>query len=54
MLRTRLGRVTMIECDLNDEGSCGINVDRLAAARFRVNRKIVWIDRANRITGLKQ
>jgi aspartate 1-decarboxylase len=40
MLRAKLHRVTVTECVLNYEGSCGIDVDLLEAADIRVNEKI--------------
>jgi aspartate 1-decarboxylase len=40
MLRAKLHRVTVTECVLNYEGSCGIDVDLLEAVDIRVNEKI--------------
>jgi aspartate 1-decarboxylase len=40
MLRSKLHRVTVTQCDLNYEGSCGIDVDLLEAADIWVNEKI--------------
>ena len=40
MLRAKLHRVTVTQCDLNYEGSCGIDQDLLEAADMWVNEKI--------------
>ena len=40
MLRAKIHRATVTQCDLNYEGSCGIDVDLLEAADIRVNEKI--------------
>ncbi|RJX33196.1 MAG: aspartate 1-decarboxylase [Oxalobacter sp.] len=40
MLRGKIHRVTVTQCDLNYEGSCGIDQDLLDAADIRVNEKI--------------
>lgn len=40
MLRAKLHRVTVTQCDLHYEGSCGIDVDLLEAVDIRVNEKI--------------
>jgi aspartate 1-decarboxylase len=40
MLRAKLHRVTVTQCDLNYEGSCGIDQDLLEAADIWVNEKI--------------
>ena len=40
MLRAKLHRVTVTQCDLNYEGSCGIDRDLLEAADMWVNEKI--------------
>jgi aspartate 1-decarboxylase len=40
MLRAKLHRVTVTECVLNYEGSCGIDENLLDAADIRVNEKI--------------
>lgn len=40
MLRAKLHRVTVTECVLNYEGSCGIDVNLLEAVDIRVNEKI--------------
>ncbi len=40
MLRSKLHRVSVTQCDLNYEGSCGIDVDLLEAADIWVNEKI--------------
>lgn len=40
MLRAKIHRATVTQCDLNYEGSCGIDQDLLDAADIRVNEKI--------------
>jgi aspartate 1-decarboxylase len=40
MLRAKLHRVTVTECLLDYEGSCGIDQDLLDAVDIRVNEKI--------------
>jgi aspartate 1-decarboxylase len=40
MLRAKLHRVTVTECVLDYEGSCGIDTDLLEAVDIRVNEKI--------------
>ncbi|MEC5217447.1 aspartate 1-decarboxylase [Actimicrobium sp. GrIS 1.19] len=40
MLRAKLHRVTVTQCDLNYEGSCGIDADLLDAADIRPFEKI--------------
>ena len=40
MLRAKIHRATVTQCDLNYEGSCGIDVDLLEAADIRVNEQI--------------
>ena len=40
MLRAKVHRATVTQCDLNYEGSCGIDQDLLDAADIRVNEKI--------------
>jgi aspartate 1-decarboxylase len=40
MLRAKLHRVTVTQCDLHYEGSCGIDVNLLEAVDIRVNEKI--------------
>ncbi len=40
MLRAKLHRVSVTECVLNYEGSCGIDQDLLEAVDIRVNEKI--------------
>ncbi len=40
MLRSKIHRVAVTQCDLNYEGSCGIDVDLLEAADIWVNEKI--------------
>jgi len=40
MLRAKIHRATVTQCDLNYEGSCGIDQDMLDAADIRVNEKI--------------
>ena len=40
MLRAKLHRVSVTECVLNYEGSCGIDQDLLDAVDIRVNEKI--------------
>ena len=40
MLRGKIHRATVTQCDLNYEGSCGIDQDLLDAADIRVNEKI--------------
>ncbi len=40
MLRAKLHRVTVTECVLDYEGSCGIDEDLLEAVDIRVNEKI--------------
>lgn len=40
MLRAKIHRATVTECDLNYEGSCGIDVDLLEAADIRIFEKI--------------
>ena len=40
MLRSKLHRVTVTQCDLNYEGSCAIDVDLLEAGDIWVNEKI--------------
>lgn len=40
MLRAKIHRATVTECDLNYEGSCGIDVDLLEAANIREFEKI--------------
>ena len=40
MLRAKLHRVSVTECVLNYEGSCGIDEDLLDAVDIRVNEKI--------------
>ncbi len=40
MLRAKLHRVTVTQCDLNYEGSCGIDQDLLEAADILPNEKI--------------
>lgn len=40
MLRAKIHRATVTQCDLNYEGSCGIDPDLLAAADILVNEKI--------------
>ncbi|MBI3231263.1 MAG: aspartate 1-decarboxylase [Burkholderiales bacterium] len=40
MLRAKLHRVTVTQCDLNYEGSCGIDQDLLEAADIWPNEKI--------------
>jgi aspartate 1-decarboxylase len=40
MLRAKIHRAMVTQCDLNYEGSCGIDQDLLDAADIRVNEKI--------------
>jgi aspartate 1-decarboxylase len=40
MLRGKIHRATVTQCDLNYEGSCGIDQNLLDAADIRVNEKI--------------
>lgn len=40
MLRAKIHRAAVTQCDLNYEGSCGIDQDLLDAADIRVNEKI--------------
>jgi aspartate 1-decarboxylase len=40
MLRAKIHRATVTECDLNYEGSCGIDEDLLEAANIREFEKI--------------
>ena len=40
MLRGKIHRAKVTQCDLNYEGSCGIDQDMLDAADIRVNEKI--------------
>lgn len=40
MLRAKLHRVSVTQCDLNYEGSCGIDQDLLEAANILPNEKI--------------
>lgn len=40
MLRAKLHRVSVTQCDLNYEGSCGIDEDLLEAANILPNEKI--------------
>ncbi|MEA5098834.1 MAG: aspartate 1-decarboxylase [Burkholderiaceae bacterium] len=40
MLRAKIHRATVTQCDLDYEGSCGIDQDLLDAADIRVNEKI--------------
>ena len=40
MLRAKLHRVTVTQCDLHYEGSCGIDTDLLDAANIREFEKI--------------
>ncbi|MGV3652817.1 MAG: aspartate 1-decarboxylase [Noviherbaspirillum sp.] len=40
MLRAKIHRATVTECDLNYEGSCGIDVNLLEAANIREFEKI--------------
>lgn len=40
MLRAKLHRVSVTQCDLNYEGSCGIDADLLDAANILPNEKI--------------
>lgn len=40
MLRAKIHRATVTQCDLNYEGSCGIDQDLLDAADIRVNEAI--------------
>lgn len=40
MLRAKLHRVSVTQCDLNYEGSCGIDQDLLEAADILPNEKI--------------
>lgn len=40
MLRAKIHRVTVTQCDLNYEGSCGIDEDLLEAADIREFEKI--------------
>ena len=40
LLKGKIHRATVTQCDLNYEGSCGIDQDLLDAADIRVNEKI--------------
>ena len=40
MLRAKIHRASVTQCDLDYEGSCGIDQDLLDAADIRVNEKI--------------
>ncbi|MBS1169366.1 MAG: panD [Burkholderiaceae bacterium] len=40
MLRAKIHRATVTQCDLDYEGSCGIDQDLLDAADIKVNEKI--------------
>ena len=40
MLRAKIHRAAVTQCDLDYEGSCGIDQDLLDAADIRVNEKI--------------
>lgn len=44
MLRSKIHRVTVTQCDLNYEGSCGIDEDLLDAADIREFEKIELYD----------
>ena len=47
MLRSKIYRATVTQCDLNYEGPCGIDQNSFEP-------KIVFVDDQNRITGLKK